>query len=135
MVVVGLFGFAYFSTQSVMRLRADPPAEFADSNVSPEFRDAEAQLARAYWNSAVHELQRIYKFHAALPDEPPPDFRIQPEDAVSTYSKIYVDASRGRYWQRLRSIWDNPQTWEKSYEWNSGWIASPLKSLGQMMRR
>ena len=135
MATIALTFFAYFSTQSVMRLRADPPAEFVDPNSNPDHQDVEEQLARAYWNSTVRDVQRTYKFRTILPEQPPPEFQIQPQDTIDVRSKINLDASRDRYWQRLRKVWDNPQVWEESFEWNPDWIVSPLKSLGQTLRR
>jgi len=132
---IALFSFAYFSTQSVMRLRPDPPAEFVDPNANADHSEIEEQLAHAYWNSTVHNVQRSYKFGTILPEQPPSDFQIQPQDAFDVGSKLNLEATRNRYWQRLRKVWANPQVWEGSYEWNTDWIVSPLKSLGQFLRR
>jgi hypothetical protein len=134
-VAIALTSFAFFSTQSVMRMRTDPPAEFVDPNANPSHRDIEEQLARAYWNSTVLEVQRTYKFGTVLPEAPPPEFQIQPKDGINISSKPILDSSRDRYWQRLRKVWDNPQIWHETYEWDPNWIVSPLKSLGLMLRR
>ena len=135
MATFALIFFAYFSTQSVTRLRADPPAEFFDPSANPDHPEVEEQLARAYWNSAVRDLQRTYKVRTILPEQPPPEFQILPQDAIDVSSKTNLDASRDRYWQKVRKVWGKPQVWEESFEWNPDWIVSPLKSLGQALRR
>jgi PilZ domain len=135
MAAFGLLIFAYASTKPVLQLQSNPPAEFVDPGVNPNQQEAEGQLARAYWNATVHNIQQTYKFQTILPDKPPSEFQVQPQDVTEISSSQYLDASRTRYWQRLRKIWDNPQIWQSSYEWNTDWIMSPLKSLGQMLRR
>jgi hypothetical protein len=108
----------------VMRLRADPPAEFF--GVSPGWdakrRLDEERLARAYWDKAVHSIQWKYKFGTNLPDEPVSEFALGGRKPDAAASKPDID-SRVVYWRRLQRVWLLPQAWQKSYEWNieEGW--------------
>ena len=120
----------YLSTRPVMRLRPAPPAEFADTN--PKWntkRDAaEQQLAAAYWDSAVQDVQTMYHFHESLPVDPPATFQVDPELFASSGVKIDAVGSRTHYWQKLRELWGQPQTWVKSDAWNTDWIDNLFSS-------
>ncbi len=129
-----LCAFAFVSTQPKWQLRAQPPAEFLNTNADGSLRPDEEAQARAYWECAVQVIQKTYSFGRVLPADPPPEFAIQPPDAARVHSKTNGDASRLAYWQKLRRIWGNPQAWEETYEWNTDWLFSPLKSLGMKLR-
>jgi hypothetical protein len=127
-------GFAFFSTQPRWRLQATPPTDFFDSKVSRNMQPAEEELARAYWKCAVNVIQESYGLGTALPAQPPPGFSIEPQDAAKVRSKAYLEASRQRYWQKLQQLWNNPQVWVQTYQWNTDWFFSPLKTLGLKLR-
>jgi hypothetical protein len=134
--VTALFGFAYLSTQPVMRLRAEPPAEFLqrEPGWNTNRQAAEQQLARSYWDYAVRNLQQTYTIEMKLPEQPPPEFKLDPQSA-EIHFRLNLEASRQRYWRRLRTVWDKPEAWEKSYEWNTAWLGAALKPLGEGLRR
>ncbi len=114
--------FIYLSTRPVMRLRYEPPAEFFDErNLDAPQRATEDVLAQAYWDSAVRSVQWKYAFGTNLPDEPPPEFRVDEKSLQSRDLKIEPGA-RARYWQRLRQVWGLPQAWDESFTWNMGWL-------------
>jgi hypothetical protein len=125
LLAVGLI--VYTSYRPKFRLRLDMPPTFVDlSGSSPaQKRVAEELLARAYWDCAVTEIQWKYS-RAYLPPSPPPEFNVTSEDSTVTAGD--PDA-RARYWQKLQDVWYLPNTWEKSYEWDLGWLRDPLVSL------
>lgn len=119
-VLAGLF--IYKSTRSVMRLRNDPPADFLDvkRDWSPKRRQAEEELARAYWRCAV-TLSRIkYVYGELLPDEPPPDFSVDPKTHPTVGESPL--AARARYWRNFQKVWTQPAAWHQVYEWHSDWL-------------
>ncbi len=111
------------------RLRAEPPAGFFDERQdwSAKRRAREEQLARAYWERAVRDVQAKYKFGTNLPDEPPAEFRVE-EKGLSGSSPKVDPIARARYWGKLRQFWVLPEAWEKSSGWNMDWIRSALQS-------
>jgi hypothetical protein len=127
-------GFAFFSTRPTLRLQAEPPAEFRDTTMSKRQQHVEEELSRAYWTCAVNVIQKTYRFGTALPAQAPPDFSIQPQDAAKVRSKAYLEASRQRYWRKLQQVWNNPRVWVQTYQWNTDWLSSPLKTLGLKLR-
>lgn len=129
--------FVYLSTQPVLRLPTNPPAEFLEPDPSwnANRKAAELGLARAYWDLAVRKLQPAYSMEAQLPDQPPPEFNLDPQSAPETLTKANLQASRQRYWQKLRTIWGNPQIRAKMYEWNTSWLGSQLQPLGEELRK
>ncbi len=129
-----LGGIAYESTRPTMRLVTDPPPEFIDTTASPNLKPVEEQLSRAYWNRAVEVIQKTYHSGTVLPEHPPADFTLEPRDTVGIGTKSIEESSRGRYWQKLRQVWDHPQIWVQTYEWNTDWLFAPLKQLGILLR-
>ncbi|HKS96936.1 MAG TPA: hypothetical protein VJV74_12510, partial [Terriglobia bacterium] len=119
----------YLSTRPVMRLRAEPPAGFVDSNPKWNAKRAasEDQVGRAYWDAAVQNVQPIYHYGTSLPTTPPVSFEVDPETLAASGIKVDATAERAHYWQKLRELWDQPATWEQSFGWNTEWI----NNLGQ----
>jgi hypothetical protein len=119
--------FMYLSIPSVMRLRVEPPAAFSECSpgLRPEGCEAEGRLASAYWARTVGFVEWRYKFGASLPIDPPPEFALDAQTARDGGLED-TPANRLRYWRRLRQVWTRPETWEKSYEWNMGWVRSAL---------
>jgi hypothetical protein len=119
----------YLWPTPVMQLPAQPPAEFLDdsANWGPARRVREQELARAYWQLAVADLQGKYPFGSDLPTDPPSEF-----DAGKKYQQAVgaqaASETRDHYWQKLRKIWVRRDLWEESAEWDAQW-ASRLKHL------
>jgi hypothetical protein len=120
-------GIYVVSAPSVTRLRAEPPAGFFDERAdwSAKRRAREEQLARAYWERAVRDVQ--YKYGMNLPDEPPDEFKVEEKGLSGTSPKV-DPVARARYWGKLRQVWVLPEAWEKSFGWNTDWIRSALQS-------
>ena len=125
LIVVGI----YASRPAEMRLRAEPPARFFEERPdwNAKRRAREEQLARAYWERAVRDVQVKYKFGTNLPDEPPAEFRVEEKGLSGSNTKV-DPVARARYWGKLRQVWLLPEAWEKSYGWNTDWIRSALQS-------
>ena len=119
----------YLWPAPVMQLPAQPPAEFLDdsANWGSARRVREQEVARAYWQVAVADLQGKYPFGSELPIEPPSEF-----DAGKRYLQAAgpkaASETRDHYWQKLRKIWVRRDSWEESTEWDAQW-ASRLKHL------
>ncbi len=88
-----------------------------------------------YWNEAVRTLQPIYPFGTDLPERPPPEFWLDPQRIEDARLRPIADASRLRYWQILRKIWNDPRNWDESYDWNTKWLGSRLEPLGEGLRK
>jgi hypothetical protein len=119
----------YLWPTPVMQLPAQPPAEFIEdsANWGPARRVREQEIARAYWQVAVADLQGKYPFGSELPAESPSEF-----DAGKKYQQAVgaqaASETRDHYWQKLRKIWVRRDLWEESAEWDGQW-ASRLKHL------
>ncbi len=111
----------YKSVRTVMYLRDDPPPQFL--NVSekwtPQQREAEEHLARAYWARAV-DVSRLYPFGTPLPDEPPDGFSVDTKTHPSAVDS--AAAAKLRYWRNLKEVWYLPDAWKTSYEWHMDWF-------------
>lgn len=109
--------FLYFVSRPVMRLRPDPPAEFL--TVSTEWgashNAAQDKLARAYWDWAALHLVQTYPYGANLPDLPPLDFDVEGKDFPTG---VNLDLTRLSYWNELRKLWTQPQSWTTIEVWN-----------------
>jgi hypothetical protein len=119
-VLVG--AFVYKSVAPINRLRAEPPAEFVDINPKwpQKQQQAEARLARAYWECARTLSRTTHGFSDRLPDSPPDAFSV---DAKSYPSLVEpAPAARARYWRNLQEVWTHPGAWEETYEWHTGWF-------------
>jgi len=114
----------YLSTRPVMRLRAEPPSGFVDSNPkwNAKRAAAEDQIGRAYWDVAVQNIQPMYHYGTNLPASPPVSFQVDPETLATSGVKVDATAERAHYWQKMRDLWDQPATWEQSYGWNTEWL-------------
>ena len=120
---------AYVFIRPVARLADNPPAEFI--NPRPEW-DAERKavehaLAFAYWQRAQTVVQWNYPYGSELPEQPPPEFKIDTSQFRGTPAA--VAESQARYWRRLRTVWDRPDTWKTSYQWNTGWVRKVLDAV------
>ena len=128
-IIISLFlaVVAYFAIPTRMELVSTPPVEFLQAR--PEWdakrREAEARLARAYWDCAIVTLQWKYPYGIPLPENPPAEFQVD--------VRVFADAmklapqSRNRYWQRLGEVWRLRQSWHEVRVWDFDWFTSPLK--------
>lgn len=125
---IGLF--AVLSVHGVMRLKPDPPAQFLqiDPAWNAKRRAQEEEVARDYWKSATGAVQSEYGYGATLPQGPPEDFKIDaPSPNAGGLEKD--PATRMRYWARFRQVWVLPETWEKTYTWDVGWVPRTLEGI------
>lgn len=120
---------AYLFIRPVARLADNPPAEF--TNPRPEWdaerKAVEHDLALAYWQRAETALQWNYLYGSELPEQPPPEFKIDTSQFPAMPAA--VADSEVRYWRRLRRVWDHRETWETSYEWNTEWVRKVLDAV------
>jgi hypothetical protein len=126
----------YYSTSPVIRLRTTPPPAFVEdsSNRTPKERMAENQRARAYWDIAVREIGTKYGYGSQLPTDPPDNFTVQEKGAPGAASKVDAGA-RTRYWQKLREVWPQPDSWERTSNWNFEWIVNAWNSASSKIAR
>jgi len=122
----------YLWPTPLMQLRAQPPAEFIDdsANWSSARRVREQEVARAYWQVAVAALQGKYPFGSELPIEPPSEFDAGKKYLPSAGAKAASD-TRDHYWQKLRKLWVQRDSWEESSEWDAQWASRLKHLLGQ----
>ena len=122
----------YLWPAPVMQLPAQPPVEFIDdsANWGPARRVREQEVARAYWQVAVADLQGKYPFGSELPTEPPSDFDAGKKYLASAGAKP-ASETRDHYWQKLRKIWVQRDSWEENSEWDAQWAARLKHLLGQ----
>lgn len=119
--------FIAISIRPIWRLRVDAPAEFLqpDPAWNARRRAQEEELARGYWKSAVGTIQWEYGFGSNLPAGPPQDFRIE-ESSPQMAGLEQDQATRARYWAKFRQVWLLPQTWERSYGWDTSWVGKSV---------
>ena len=119
----------YLWTIPVMQLQAQPPAEFIDEspNWGPIRRGREQEVAQAYWQAAVANLQEKYPFGSELPTKPPSEFDAGTMSLPAGGEKA-LSETRDHYWQKLRRIWVQRDSWVETSEWDAQW-ASRLKHL------
>jgi len=122
----------YLWPTPLMQLRAQPPAEFIDdsANWSSARRVREQEVARAYWQVAVAALQGKYPFGSELPIEPPSEFDAGKKYLPSAGAKAASD-TRDHYWEKLRKIWVQRDSWEENSEWDAQWASRLKHLLGQ----
>lgn len=122
--------FVALSIRPVWRLRVDPPAEFLQPDPAWDARRrvTEEELALGYWKSAVGAVQWEYGFGTNLPSSPPEDFRIE-ESNPRTAGLERDPATRARYWAKFQKVWLLPQTWERSYGWDTSWIGKSVYAI------
>lgn len=114
--------FVYRSWQPVMGLRPDPPAEFLEARAgwTTAQRRAEEHLGQAYWEVAGKLSRGVFAFGDRLPDSPPAVFSV---DTKAYRSAVETAAeARLRYWRNLQKVWNNPQSWQRTYEWHTDWL-------------
>ncbi len=123
-VAVPVVLFVYASTHPVQRLQPDMPADFVDpAAIRGAKRKAEEyRIAQAYWHCAQAVVQYQYSYGTALPDRPPASFSMYAADVRPEVA----NASRLRYWNRLRQFWNRPDCWRLSREWNVAWLTNPI---------
>jgi hypothetical protein len=123
-----LAAIAYGSFRSEFRLRSDMPVEFFDgSHLPPAKRASEGEIAQAYWNCAVKQVQWKYGYASRLPDDPPPDFGLASGE-VGPVAKD--EAVRRHYWLQLRATWHVSSAWKTGYAWSSISFRQTLRSAG-----
>lgn len=125
--------FVYASTRPVTRLTPEMPKGYvwAPRRATSKEREAEQQVARAYWNCAVTVIQWKDTYGAALPASPPDDFQIDP----STFPGVNPPkGSRLRYWHKLRKFWIMPDSWTTEREWSTRWLTDPLNQGIESLR-
>jgi hypothetical protein len=122
----------YLWTVPVMQLQAQPPAEFIDEspNWSPARRGREQDVARAYWQAAVDNLQEKYPFGSELPTDPPSEFDAGKKYLPAGGAKA-LSETRDHYWQKLRKVWVQRGAWEESSQWDAQWASRFKHLLGQ----
>ena len=122
----------YLSRGAVMQLQPEAPAEFIEQ--SPNWNDKrrahEEEVAQAYWQVAVVNLQEKYPFGSELPVDPPPEFQIDQKYIAPGSAKAFSE-TRAVYWENLRRSWVQPQSWVERHEWNTQWAARLRHILGQ----
>lgn len=109
--------FVFLASRPIMRLKADPPAEFF--NAYPDWtashHDVAQRLGRAYWDWAALHLAHEYPYGSTLPDQPPVEFDVE---GPNFPTGVEADLARQKYWEKLRELWGQPQSWEKVPFWN-----------------
>lgn len=134
---VALFAFMiYFFTSPVIRLRATPPAAFFDNSPSwtVKQRAQEDDLARAYWNIAITNIETQYRFGSTLPADPPDSFTVEGKGARG--QAVGVDqAARSRYWEKLREIWPQADSWERTSNQGATWIRSAWETASSKVNQ
>jgi hypothetical protein len=109
--------FLYLASRPTMRLKASPPADFIDAY--PEWtsshQDVALKLGQAYWDWAALHLAPDHPYGTHLPEQPPVLFQV---DGTGFPAGVDADVARMRYWQKLRELWTNPQSWVKVEAWN-----------------
>jgi hypothetical protein len=135
-LVIALGLLAFLSYRPVTRLRPNPPTSFLEMRKEwdAKRRAAEERAARAYWQQALQAVQVKYEYGTPLPTEPPPQFSLEKKDFPPGGIED-SPATRARYWQRLRAVWNSPQVWQKSYEWSTAWVGESLTSFEQFVHR
>jgi len=128
-VVVLLMFAIYLSSSPVVRLRPKPPDAFFDQspNLSAKQNAKEDQLARAYWDIAVQDIETKYGFGSTLPTDPPDNFQVAEKGPSGATLKVDA-AARTRYWEKLREVWPQSNSWERTSDWNLNWIRNAWDS-------
>jgi len=114
-------------------LRGDmPPGFFQPSTgVTAAKRSLDQKIAWAYWESAQMDIQWKYPHGATLPADPPNEFRVEARALGADAADL---ATRQLYWRRLQDAWYVPETWQKKYEFDLGWLSNPVTSIGEWLR-
>ncbi len=109
--------FLYFVSRPMMRLKTEPPADFltVTTDWSAHYPDVSTELATAYWDWAALHLAPQYPYGSHLPKQPPIGFDVSGKNFPSG---VDADLARMTYWQELRKLWVQPQSWDKVEVWN-----------------
>ena len=119
----------YLSSSPVVRLRVKPPDAFIDASprLTAKQNAREEQLARAYWDIAVQDIETKYGFGSTLPADPPDSFQVAEKGPSGAASKVDA-AARTRYWEKLREVWPRSDSWERTSDWNLDWVRNAWNS-------
>ena len=111
----------------VMRLKAQPPPGFVETKKEWDAtrQAAEDRAAQAYWQLAINLIQWRYAFGSELPGQPLEGFRLDEKDFPRN-SFAAAPATRVHYWNKLRTVWTQPQAWSETYVWNTDWLREAL---------
>jgi hypothetical protein len=114
----------------VMRLKAQPPSDFVETNKQWDAarQSAEERAAQAYWQLAINLVQWRFVFGSELPGQPPEEFKLAEKDFRSN-SIATAPATRIHYWNKLRTVWTQPQAWSETYVWNTDWLREFLSKF------
>ena len=125
-IVLVLLSFASF--RSEFRLQSDMPAQFFDgAQARREKRGSEEKIARAYWDCAVKEVQFKYGYAHRLPEDPPEEFILSPQE-VGPGARD--ESLRRYYWQRLRSVWNVSSVWKDQWQFSFFTFRQSLRTGG-----
>jgi hypothetical protein len=126
--------FVAISVRPQLRLRTDMPTDFVDKAAKATSGAPEVEIAQGYWDCALSVIQREFGApgQSSLPQDPPSNFRITTADLGPAANG---DAVRMRYWRKLRQAWYRNDDWNKSYEWDFGWMSDPVRSLGERLQK
>lgn len=122
-IVLALAGICiYESVHPVLRLRANPPADFIAATAHSRMYSGTArdQVASTYWSLAAESVAKKYSYGDTLPSTPPRDFTTA---SGADYGTCVL------YWQKFREMWNQQTTWVTSYQVNIDWISGTLDSL------
>ncbi len=111
----------WYSSETVLQLKADPPAEYAAA-VAAGVDGSQQLWAHHYWECA-RRIQARYVYGQILPDTPPPDFHAPEESATSQEAAAEI---RLAYWKQLQKAWLDPSAWVVTRRMRTEFI---LKSL------
>lgn len=106
-------GVLWYSSDSVLQLKPDPPAQFFA--VAVHLPGDQRPWAHHYWQHA-RDIQSKYTYGKPLPNLPPVEFRISEESTVATEVAFEI---RLAYWEQLQIVWLDPDSWETSRRWVS----------------
>lgn len=129
LVVVMLLGgiFLYESVHPVMRLRSEPPPVLLKGRTSRTVAASPAQqhIAESNWSEAAEYVSEKFPYGEALPSKPPEGFTVAMGGDYATSNL---------YWQKLRSLWNQPDMWVRSFQVDTSWINSASASLGKIVQ-
>jgi hypothetical protein len=116
-----------------IRLQSEMPLVFVDAPRSwpLEKWEAEARVAKLYWNCAVNAIQWKYEFGSSLPENPPEEFTIT---APGQRAGVTDSNVRLRYWRKITKVWDQPIYWKEDYSWKLWRWLEPLRSVAEWLK-
>jgi hypothetical protein len=115
-----------------MHLQTEAPSDFADQSPywTAKRRAKEEETAQAYWRAAAFSLQRRYPFGSVLPADPPPEFQVGNEYALSG-GEGAVTETRAHYWEKLRACWGQRRFWIASQPERETWAGRVRRAWEQ----